>query len=179
MKGKTLTLYHSFHTTYADFKKNYPDGVVLKKPERGEAGSHYDSYFSSSERLGIFGRVDNFQKLPAKSKVYGIRLEDRQAAVAVGLLESEGWAQIDGGSSMIVITYDTAGHTAAAFMLPETQATADVVDGVITLSDGGRRWNARTGKGISSKARDLEPVPLISAFWFAWASFFPDSEIYQ
>jgi hypothetical protein len=179
LKGQTLTLYNSFHTTYGEFKKSYPEGIVLKKPERGEAGSYYDKYFSDPEKLGIFGRIDNFQKLPAKSKVFGVRRDGKQAAVALALLETRGWAAIVIESSNIIMTYDVDGHTAAAFVLPETKDVAEVTDGVIMLSDGGRQWNAQTGKGMSAKAGDLEPVPLISAFWFAWASFFPDSEIYQ
>ena len=97
----------------------------------------------------------------------------------MALLESQGWAAVVIGSSNIIITYDVDGHSAAAFVLPEIKATAEVVDGVIVLSDESRQWNAQTGKGMSAKAGDLEPVPLISAFWFAWASFFPDSDVYQ
>ncbi len=71
LEGKKLSPLPALHTTYSEFKELYPEGLLLKKPEKGESGSSYDSYFADPDKLGIFGRADNFQKLDGKDKVFG------------------------------------------------------------------------------------------------------------
>jgi len=41
--GAELELFNSSHTTFSEFVKRYPEGKVLKKPEKGNAGSYYES----------------------------------------------------------------------------------------------------------------------------------------
>lgn len=36
-------------------------------------------------------------------------------------------------------------------------------------------WNACTGKVLSEKGEDLVMVPIVTSYWFAWLSFFPDT----
>lgn len=144
MEGKTLTLFPAIHTTYAEFKKSYPNGQLLKKEEKGEAGSHYDEYFSDSTKLGIFGRLDDFERLPGKTLVYGVRLSEGAFAVTMDYLEEHGSAVI-GKESMVTVRYDSGSKTVSA-----------------TRAAGGE---------------DATPVPVVTAYWFAWASFFPSSKL--
>jgi len=141
LEGARLTQVPAQHFTYAEFKRLYPNGVLLRKPVRGESGSPYEGYFAS-ERLGIFGRGDNFKRLDAKEIVYGLRFEGGEVAVAQSYLEKK---------RMVVVN--------------KFKPTVELV-----LTEGG---------GVRAIARDSgkKPYPVISAFWFAWASFFPETEL--
>ena len=91
LEGTRLTLFPASQTTFAEFKKIYPDGMLLKKPEKGPEGSQYQSYFADSTKMGIFGRVESFERLGAKDVVFGIRQSGRQTAVSESYLRENGF----------------------------------------------------------------------------------------
>lgn len=183
MIGKTLVQIPAIHTTYAEFAKDHPDGLLLEKEEKGEMGSHYDGYFAADEKLGIFGRVDNFKRLTGKTKVFGLRLARGEIAISRPYLSQHGFAIVD--SSRVIVTYDTPAATAAAFALDGvTDATLlRVIEGRIITGENADAsgvavsWDASTGRVIEGPGDDLRAVPLVTAFWFAWASFFPETEL--
>ncbi len=181
LDGKKLSLLPALHTRYSEFKELYPDGLLLKKPEKGESGSSYDSYFADPEKLGIFGRADNFQKLDGKDKVFGLRLGERQVAVSEDYLVKNRLTIVSGTNPPIIVTYDVDSKTVAAFALRNHSQT-DLVnirieDNTLFLSGDNAAWDSRTGRVKSGDVDSLDPVPAISAYWFAWISFFPDTEL--
>ncbi|NQU28742.1 MAG: DUF3179 domain-containing protein [Candidatus Marinimicrobia bacterium] len=40
-----------------------------------------------------------------------------------------------------------------------------------------QHWNLLTGQPTADSGDPLSAQPLTSAFWFAWASFFPNTEL--
>jgi hypothetical protein len=180
-RGTELTLYPSSITTFADFKRSYPDGRLLTKPEKFEKGSKYDQYFSDSTKLGIFGRVDNFKRVPGKTKVIGLRLASGNIAVTLEKLAEAVVVLMPTAKPSVALLYDAATETSYAYDLsglPGEQATELAVDGS-RLMAGAAAWDIRSGNAIDGKSVPLKPVPIITAFWFAWASFFTDSELIQ
>ena len=159
MEGTKLKTVPFSHTTFGAFKIKYPNGKLLKKPTDSTDkidGSSYDSYFADKERLGIFGRVDNFKRLAGKDKVYGIRFENSEFAVSERYLTKNGYAMIVSESMRVYVTFDSASLTAAAFALPDSLKLAGKIE-----------INNQTAKAF----------PVISAYWFAWVSFFPETEL--
>lgn len=180
-EGKILTIFKASHTTFSEFKKNYPDGLLLVKPEKGEAGSVYNDYFADSVKIGIFGRVETFEKLVPKARIFGVRVDNHQSAVSLEYLEANRYAVLPLASITIIVTYDKPSETVNAFKL-EGITLAEipdllVTDSKISLKDGSAIWEVSTGKLLSGSGSDLESVPVITAFWFAWASFFPGSDL--
>ncbi len=51
MEGKKLTILPASHTNFSQFSKDYPSGLLLKKPEKGEQSSHYEKYFADSKDM--------------------------------------------------------------------------------------------------------------------------------
>lgn len=180
-EGIVLAQFPSQHTTYAEFKKSFPDGFLLAKTEKGEAGSHYQSYFDDPDRLGIFGRANTFQKLAAKDLVYGLRDGQKQIAIAESYLQRHGWVLTKKMSTPVLIAYDSASHTVAAFAWPKSvEVNSDSVvikDGTLSVIGLVATWEAYTGRVIAGTEQDLRSIPLVTAFWFAWISFFPDTEL--
>jgi len=180
-EGSKLTLFPAIHTSYKEFKRLYPDGQLLKKPEKGEAMSHYDGYFKNPEKLGIFGRLNDFERLEGKAYVYGIHRDGRSVAVSQDYLARHGYAMIEVFDKPMVLTYDKDSKTAAAFQLdgfvdlkPESLSYGNRV---LSLKDTGLSWSAETGKILSGKGENLRLVPAMTSFWFAWMSFFPETEL--
>mgnify|MGYP006277955379 CR=1 FL=1 len=180
MEGAVLDLVPSQHMFFADFASLYPEGQVLAKPARGQPGSAYGDYFRSEDKLGVFGRANDFDRLPGKALVWGLRLESGPIAVAQTLLDSVRWVLIDDSRPPVAVVSDTAGHTVAAFDLsglqPAEVERLGLINDQLVLAGGDRRWNPISGRALGGGS-ELKPLPLISAYWFAWASFFPETRL--
>ncbi len=178
---KKLTEYPSIHTTYSEFKKLYPHGKLLRKPEKGEPGSPYAKYFDDPEKLGMFGRLDNYERLRGKDKVFGIRRGVKQVAVSLDYLKANGKAMITGLGDPVVVTYDPTGETVSAFVFEGDQRALvkglQAATGRLIAPGGGTVWCSRTGKVMEGKGRDLTIIPTMTAYWFAWLSFFQDTKL--
>lgn len=181
LEGKKLSPLPALHTRYSEFKELYPEGLLLEKPEKGESGSSYDSYFADPDKLGIFGRPDNFQKLDGKDKVFGLRPGEHQIAVSEDYLIQNGFAVFSQSEPPVIVTYDVDSKTVAAFALRDHSQTdlenIRIEDNTLFLSGDKAAWDSRTGMVKSGDADSLDPIPAISAYWFAWISFFPDTEL--
>jgi hypothetical protein len=181
MEGRKLSLVPAIHTTFEEFKTLYPAGLILKKEARGDRGSHYKSYFDDKTKLGMFGRADNFQQLPGKERVIGLRVGDYAGAVSLIHLEEQGYVLIETISPPLVVSYDPASLTAAAFKLPagltDLPSKIVITTDLIQVSKPKAAWHPHTGRAVTDKTEDLEAVPVITAFWFAWATFFPETEL--
>lgn len=181
MESSRLTLFPAIHTTYEEFRKMYPGGLLLVKEEKGSHGSPYDSYFADQQKLGIFGRVDSFRRLPGKQKVFGLRLEGYDLAVSLDHLKENGFVLLDDASPPVIVTYDKSGKTASAYAVPLDGEDAGsgliVADGKISVIGSDVVWDAATGRVEAGTVADLEAVPILTSYWFAWASFFPDTRL--
>ena len=181
LKGRRLDLFPSSMTTYEQFKQTYPRGLLLKKPIRGLPNSSYYEYFTDRTKLGIFGRVDKFRRLKGKELVIGVRIDDRQAAVTEKVLKKKGYARLDKLSPQVVVTYDEPSLTISAFSLAElTKDQIDdlqLKDGQLFIKDSDISWDAVTGQLQSGQGKDLMAVPFTTVYWFAWTSFFPDTDL--
>jgi hypothetical protein len=179
--GSKLKQFPAIHSTYKEFKKNYPNGLLLKKPEKGEVGSQYISYFDDKEKLGIFGRSNSFTRLDGKDKVIGIRVADREIAVSYEFLAKEEFVVISDSGGPIIIIFNVDGATVSAFILDLADTndlkSLDVTDHIISIAGGKMKWDAYSGHAFSMGVNNLEIKPAMTAFWFAWISFFPETEL--
>ena len=119
---------------------------MLKKEEKGEAGSSYADYYNDQSKLGMFGRLDNFERLPGKALVIGLRLPAGEVAVSMDYLEEHGSATI-GDGPVVTVSYDSKSKRVEATQVPNLDSSTATA------------------------------VPVITSYWFAWASFFPNSEL--
>ncbi len=161
LKGKKLTMFNNFfHSTFAEFKKQYPNGLMLKKEIIGDAGSHYNKYMEDSTKFGLFGRDDTFIKLGGKELVFGIRHGDKIVAVSKDYLTKNSYYAFKSGESTILLSYDTETETINAY---ETN------------------YNLKNGKIIDeinkAELKKYKSVPVVTAYWFAWISFFSETEL--
>lgn len=180
MKSKSLSLFPSALTTYEEFKRQYPHGKLLAKAGKGSGASAWESYFADSTALGLFGRVDNFEQPKGKDIVFGVRLGGKQVAITQDYLSKKQFALLEQFSPPVLVTYNPATSSAAAFSLPAQHADYSdlvLIDNKITLGSGQIAWNARTGRLLSGVGDNLALEPITPAFWFVWVTFFPNTEL--
>lgn len=166
LKGSTLSLFPFVHTTFAEFKKQYPNGKLLRKPRKGGHGSaSYASYFVDPGTIGIFGRQENLARLGPKDLIYGLRFGETQIAVTQKKLGIEKFVILDDMTPPIVVMTNGAGNTARAFA-------------VMQVADGSKITVENSKILVDGKnAESIEKLPITSAFWFAWFGFFPETRL--
>jgi hypothetical protein len=188
----------SFEQVTTDF----PDAVVLTRDtgaSRPYGTNPYIGYDEeSSDPIGPFfnGEVD--PRLPPKTRVVGLFVDQEALAVAIGAPEETSVVAVTvGGRELVVFqqpglasaldrasvaTGRDVGQTAA--FLARTDDGQDLTFAVagdrIVDNETGSEWNmAGTAVAGELEGAVLEAVPQLNTFWFAWATYHPDTAIIE
>jgi len=190
LTGTQLRLRPSTLTTWGQWRASYPDSEILlpspiSKTVRGEIYPSYerDPYLSYArgERIGIGGNEDVDDRLHPKTLVIGIAHGGVARAYPLSEVVEAGRVVNDtvGGLPVVVAA---AGTTLVAYARRvDGEVLAFERDGEALVA-GGSRWDPLAGRALDGpfEGRELDPAndrsPL---FWFAWADFFPETEIYE
>ena len=202
LTGKKLTFLAAQIVSLADFAAAYPDGDVLSRDtgnERAYGRNPYPGYDNANERPFLFaGEIDG--RLAPKERVVTIDRGGSTIAIPLAALEAAGVIEIATAPEPVVVFWapGTASALDAASIDAgrDTGATGVFVpiadgqrltfarsggrDGAITDAETGSTW-AVTGQATSGPlaGSQLEPVVHGDHFWFAWAAFQPDTEIWS
>ncbi len=183
--GRQLDIVASVHATWKEWLALYPNSQVLRK--RGEFRSTYESYNRSPSQLGIRGRGNPDKRLPGKERVLGLRDGDEAMAFPVKAVREAGVVHAQVGSLVVVLV--SPGPD-----LPLVAYSRRVGNRVLrfTLADGDGRpalrdeqssttWEIATGRAVAGalQGERLMRAPAYPAFWFGWASYFPQSGIWS
>ena len=198
--GSQLSFLPSAITSFEDFKRKYPAGQVLG-PDQGFGRSYgfnpYTGYSSRSTPFGFFDQNNLDDRFPALERVVNVTIDDTAKAYPFSIIEPAGVANDTVAGTDVVILW--GGDTADALDTAEIASAAGIgtgiafnrtVDGrVLTFSANGDDTfiDSETGSvwDLNGTALDgaltgtqLEPVVHGNEFWFAWAAFNPDAEVY-
>jgi hypothetical protein len=197
LKARTLRVIGSAIVSFADFTSSYPDGHVLSRPtESTYTFTPYPGYDSrATPYRGFFrGKLDG--RMPAMRRVVGVVAEgiaraypfDRLAAAGdPAVVQEEDRVIFWGGKAVSPLDAQTIAEStqvgsSGAFRPAAGGHTLHfrVRDGVIVDRETGSVWTllgrARSGP---LKGTQLEIIPHLDAFWFSWASWQPDTTIWQ
>lgn len=200
--GQQLDFLPSQVISFAEFQEQYPDGEVLARPTvngqllRRYGQNPYVGYDSSNQPFLFTGQVD--ERLPAVERVVGLTTPDTAKAYAFEDVATAGVIH-DEFAGMPVVIFHKPG-TASALDSNTISAGRDIgsvgvfdpqVDGqtlTFQVETSGNfvdeqtstTWNI-LGQGIVGPlaGTQLEPVLHFDHFWFAWAAFFPETELYR
>jgi Protein of unknown function (DUF3179) len=203
--GRQLDFIPAQVVSWNDWRATYPDGKVLSQDtgfDRPYGQNPYQGYDSpeNDQPFLFVGTPD--PRLDATTRVLGVSVGRAAMAFPYGELEA---TAIDGSAvaetevgGQPVVAFWTEG-TASALDQPEIAASTLV--GSLTAYDPrargdllrfvpdaggfvdtrtGSRWDI-FGRAVSGPLRGtrLEALPAVDHFWFSWAAFFPDTEIYR
>jgi len=187
--------------SWADFKANYPEGMVLSIRtgfQRSYGRNPYAGYDNiNSHPFAYVGDLNS--ELPAMARVVGINLENGQGgAFSLELLQESQVLNKSIGDLPVVLFWKPgtasaldSGSIADGRDIGTTGVFAATIgDQMLTFSANGEGlfldqetgsiWdilgNALEGPLIGNR---LTRLPHHDTFWFAWAAFVPDSELSQ
>ncbi len=193
--GTLLDIVPSQLVGYGAFKAQYPHGEVLSTNGRFYGSNPYANYDSNAKPFLFFGEPDS--RLFATERVLGFALGDMQTAYPFSALSEARVINDTAGDVDVVALWQPGAFSAldeASIDLSRDVGMAGLFERAIdqgqTLSfraDGdaiideqtGSAWNifgtALSGELAGTQLRTLNAFP---HFWFAWAAFYPDTELY-
>jgi hypothetical protein len=194
--GHELEILPSTLVGFGAFAENFPDGEVLSRGERSYGRNPYVEYDSSTSPFLFRGTPDD--RLGATERVLAVSIDDQAVAYPFPTLAQVG-----------VINDEIAGRPVVAFWQPGAASALDSaiidqsrdvgmaalyrreVDGEILtfrLDEDGSihdeqtnsEWNV-FGRAVTGELEGTQLRQELAAphFWFAWAAFQPETEIYE
>lgn len=191
MKGARLTPIASTVVSFGEFRAEYPNGQVLQRPT---AADYTVKPFAGYDRRSgpdpdvFHARVDPRRR--AMQRVVGVALGHEARAYPYDALRAAGVVNdaIDGNRIAVFFSDDAASIYGTASSggtgvyernvkgQPLTFVARD--DGFVD-EETGSAWSVL---GVASagplRGARLRPVLHLDAFWFAWAAFVPDTDIW-
>lgn len=182
LRGKRLQQLRSAQTTWGLWLKEHPNTLLLQA-DRFDVQDPYQSYYSSAD-TGVVPVKRSDNRLPAKERVLGIRLGSEVKAYDFKALARDRIVNDQVGGAAIVIVFDGRSESGAVYRSDPggTLLRFSAANGVLQMSDdGGTVWDGLTGAALSGplSGQALEPVPITYSFWFGWADFYPNTEVYR
>ncbi len=199
--GHRLDVIPSAIVSWGDFKTGYPDGVVLAPPGRPASSygrNPYVQYTSRSAPIpGFFDSTILDDRYPALERTVGVTVDGHNKAYPFSVVQANG-AVNDLVAGVPVVVLWSPG-TADALDSPVTADGVDVGaalafdrriegeplefasagNGQFTDDRTGSTWNV-LGQAVDGELAGarLEPVVHTNEFWFAWAAFHPNGEVF-
>ncbi len=196
--GKRLTFLPAQVVNFADYATVYPQGDVLARPatRRSYGSNPYVGYDSSGGRPFLFdGELDD--RLAATARVVGVQIGDAVRAYPFPVVAAAEAINDELGGAPIVVLHKTGTASAldestiaegrdvgssAVFdrqLGEQTLTFAGNGDGTFTDAETGSTWNI-LGQAVDGAlaGEQLTRRVAFDHFWFAWAAFFPTTEIY-
>lgn len=188
--GTQLTLRPATTTTWGRWRQSHPNSLVLLPAPQSttitDSGAEFydrDPYvgYDTSPRVGIGQNDAVDDRLHPKTRVLGIAHGGVARAYTWYLVRREGLVtDAVGGLPVVVAALDDG--TMSAFVRRIDGETVRFHRAGSKLSGVGSAWDIVTGRAVSGphEGATLERANDRSTmFWFAWAEFYPETEIYR
>lgn len=197
--GTQLEILSAGIISFEDFRQRFPNGVVLSEETdmgRTYGQNPYVGYDALDRRPFLFnGEID--ERLSPMERVVSIESGGEAIAVPFSELRVAEVAAFELGSDDIVVLW-APGTTSAldgADIADSTDIGAAVAysasidgrvlrfeslgDGRFTDSETGSTWTV-AGEAVAGElaGSKLEMVPHTNIFWFAWAAFVPETDVW-
>jgi hypothetical protein len=189
LKGSFLELYPFVRTTWKEWRRRFPDTVVLK-PLPG-----YDERMPNMRKLQKANRLSNEGEAPKtafghddrlrpKEVVAGLRIGTETQAYPFSQLRIARVVNDRVGGVPILVVHQPSSDTTTAFdarakgkVLRFQAADADASS--LADLETHSSWNAY-GLCLEGplKGAQLKPLMLMPEFWFAWSEFHPQTKVF-
>ncbi|UCB53287.1 MAG: DUF3179 domain-containing protein [Candidatus Zixiibacteriota bacterium] len=181
LKGKRLSGVPVVQTSWSEWVKAHPKTKVLKKEEE-ITSSVYENYFKDPDRTGIFRTRWQMERLPGKRLIHGISLGPHALAVPDDKLKAGKLLQRRLGEEDILVLRASDGGVRAFLAKVRDEALhfrPDSTGNQYLDEETGSVWDLEEGTCLSGrlKGERLKQLTVTAAFWFAWSSFYPNTEV--
>jgi hypothetical protein len=187
IRQQRLTVIPSILTPWAEWKDLHPETLVLSAEllgqYEGEVIDPYTGYYTSGA-AGLGGEVEHPADAPAKSLVVGVQVGKELRAYLLATLREVGLVEDELGGLSLLLVYDPDLQVAYLYqrVIDGLELSFTAAGQPHTLQDQqtGSLWDWRTGQATGGElaGTTLLPYQATLTFWFAWAAFFPETEVY-
>ena len=183
LAGQALKLVPSDELTFALWRSEQPDGIVLKDVAADVAGyapKDWDVKLSKT-----YPTVLNYPEhgLANRDVMLGIAAFEEARAFPYELVKREKLVQDQLGSEPVILLVGPDGQSVRAFHAFSYGKPASeffrTPDGFMMDSANGSRWNFK-GCAVDGKMQGtcLERVEVVKDFWFDWRNYHPGTTVY-
>ena len=162
------------------WRDQHPETLVLSVDGWEDRRDSYEEYHSSP-RTGLYKTERKDRRLWVKERIVGVVVGDRAKAYPHKAFKKTRIIQDDLGGTPILVFHDRKTLASAVY---ERRAK----DGsLLTFSEPkrrdritdntGRTWNLMTGQ--SNNGEKLKHLLHLDAYWFAWADYYPLTDLYK
>lgn len=197
-EGRALRVLPVVLSSWETWRRRHPQTRVLdldtgfRRPYR--LGAPYGGYFASPQTM--FPVWQRSRVLPAKARVYALRVEGVPKAYPIDALARERVVndEVSGAAVVLVaggevlrveglaqrvgpVSYE-AGLEVRAYRRGERRFRPGA-DGTQLLDDAGRPWRVEEDALLGPEGERAERLPGFLAYWFGWHAFFPQTLVYE
>lgn len=197
MKGKRLAMVNFLLTTWGEWRKLHsdalaltPDPVFLEKGraffalnrgERSSPDARGGGRGNPPMNLGRPLRSDS--RLPEREQVVGLEIGDAHKAYPIALLRQQSVVNDQVGAMPVLLAHSSANNTTTAFsrkLRGRTLTFQAAESGALSDKETGSKWTMY-GECTSGqlKGTKLEKLTALPSFWFSWAQFYPNTEVFS
>jgi hypothetical protein len=185
LKGEKLVPVDYDEVSYGIWKKEHPDGRVLRPDARIAAENKYESADWENQVGKMPVRVDAKldDALSPRTLVVGVAVNGAAKAYPFAAIESQNpIVDTIGGNEILLLlgedkrsvrAFDRTvdGRKLEFFISPETSVLMD--------AETGSTWDF-TGRALSGEltGKQLTKVPSIKDYWFDWKTYHPETRLY-
>jgi hypothetical protein len=198
LAGTQLQIIPTSIVSYGDAVESFPDALSLARDTGfgiNYGANPYEAYSSSTSPFLFDGEPD--PRFPALSRVVGVNLDGIDKAYPFEVISEERVVNDELGDTAVAVFW--GGDTADALdtaTISDGQAVGSglafdrrvgdqtlrfesVGDDLFRDAQTSSTWNL-LGQAIDGplEGEQLDVLPHRNEFWFAWASFFPDGDVY-
>jgi hypothetical protein len=189
MKGRQLKDVFHDELSFAIWKREKPEGRVLKPNERIAAVNNYETadWETRVGRMRTVAGTDVDRRLAPRTLVIGIAVNGKSVAYPLSALQKQSPIMDTAGSVPIMLVLGEDGRSVRAFervldgrRLEFFQKTEKTGGLQLIDSETGSTWNFE-GKCISGPlaGKQLTRVSALEDYWFDWRTYHPDTAIYE
>ena len=174
LKGQALELAGTNELTFGLWKKENPDGSVLQMS--GPDSKHYESDWE--EKVSKLPTVLSFDdsKLPGREVILGVSVNGADRAFVLKKVLDQRLVQDEVGGLKIILVVGPDNKSVRAFRSGSEELFAKEGElGKMMDGSAAKEWDFR---GCSTDGC-LEPVPLLTDYWFDWRQYHPRTTVYR
>jgi uncharacterized protein DUF3179 len=189
LKGHQLKQVFHDEVSFAIWKREAPQGRVLKPVERIAAANQYETadWEMKVGRMRAVAGTDVDKRLEPRTLVLGIEVSGKSGAYPLAALQKQSPIMDMVGSTPIMLVLGQDQRSARAFermvdgkRLEFFQKTTREADLQLVDAETGSTWNFE-GKAIAGPlaGRQLKKVFVLEDYWFDWRIYHPGTAIYE
>lgn len=185
LKGQKLESVSADEISFGIWKRENPNGRVLRPDEKILAAGKYESADWESEiaKMPVTTSAELDKSLEPRAIVVGIKIDGKSKAYPFSALEKQSPILDTIGTTKIVILLAEDKKSVRAFERTIDGKTLEFLVKPETLemidAETGSVWNF-SGAAVSGElsGKQLKKIPTLKDYWFDWKTYNPETQLY-